>query len=295
MRNKCWVTAMAGWGLAMVALLAHGQDAGKAAPEPPLAPRASSAETITPPQSLFIVHLTTGPAWIKSKPAQEQAGFKAHSQNLSRLRTGGLLVMGARYQDRAADKGVLIMRADNIEAVKAQFAADPMVKEKLFVLDIAEFQPFYDGFIAQPARLAGSVVPSDSPLDGLNWLAGCWFGKNGKNEFREHWMRPAGGLMMGMGRTLSDGKVQSFEAMRIELDATGVPVFVATPSGQPETRFKSVRSDATSIVFENPTHDFPQRVKYQLKSDGTLDARIEGNLKGREARIEFPMRRASCE
>ena len=174
MRNKCWVTVMAGWGLAMVALLAHGQDAVKAAPEPPLSPRASSAETITPPQSLFIVHLTTGPAWIKSKPAQEQAGFKAHSQNLSRLRTGGLLVMGAR-QDRAADKGMLIMRADNIEAVNAQFAADPMVKEKLFVLDIAEFQPFYDGFIAQAVRPAGTVVAPDSPLNALTWLAGCWF------------------------------------------------------------------------------------------------------------------------
>jgi hypothetical protein len=72
-------------------------------------------------------------------------------------------------------------------------------------------------------------------------------------------------------------------------------VFFAKPSDKPEASFRSVKSDATSIVFENPEHDFPQRVKYQLKTDGTLDARIEGNLKGRDARIEFPMRRASCE
>ena len=289
MRKKRCAIRMAGAGLAMVALIAQGQDAGKAVPA---APRASPGEAVAPPQPLFIVHLTNGPAWDKDKPAPEQAGFKEHSQNLSRLRLEGLLVMGARYQDSVADKGMLIVRAENVEAVKAQFAADPMVKDKAFVLDIAEFQPTYDGFIARPARTAAAA---DSPLNALTWLAGCWFGRSGKNEFREHWMRPAGGLMMGMGRTTSDGKLQSYEAMRIELDATGVPVFVAKPSGQPEASFKSVKADATSIVFENPTHDFPQRVKYQLKPDGTLDARIEGNLKGREARIEFPMRRASCE
>ena len=275
--------------------LAHGQEASKpspASPAAPPAPRAAAGEVVALPQPLFIVHLTTGPNWIKDKPSNEQAGFKAHSENLSRLRTEGMLVMGARYQDSAADKGMLIIRADTVAAVTAQFAADPMVKDKLLVLDIAEFKPFYDGFIARPARIVAGIA---SPLDALNWLAGCWFGRSGKNEFREHWMRPAGGMMMGMGRTMSGGKVVSHEAMRIELDTTGIPVFVAKPSGQLEASFKRVKSDEKSIEFENPMHDFPQRVKYQLNLEGGLDARIEGNLKGREARIDFSMRRASCE
>jgi hypothetical protein len=260
------------------------------APAPPA--RASQGEVVSAPQPLYIVHLVTGPAWNKDRPANEQAGFKEHSENLSRLRTDGLLVMGARYQDSVADKGMLVLRAENAAAVAAQFADDPMVRSKLFVLDIAELQPFYDGFVARLPRAAATAA---STLDALNWLAGCWFGRSGKNEFREHWMRPAGGVMLGMGRTVSGGKVVSYEAMRIESDEAGTPVFVAKPSGQAEASFKRIAFDATSIVFENPAHDFPQRVKYRLKADGTLDARIEGNLKGREARIEFPMRRASCE
>jgi len=295
MLEKYCATWLAGAGLALVALMAHGQEPGKAAPTPAGAPGASQAETPATPQPLFIVQFSTGPGWEQDKPADEQAGFKEHSQNLSRLRRDGLLVLGARYQDRAADKGMLIIRADNTEAVKAQFGGDPMVKNKLFVLDIAEFMPFFDGYVGHPARTAAAP---DSPLNALAWLSGCWFGRSGRNEFREHWMRPAGGLMMGMGRTTSGGKAVSYETMRIELDSAGVPVFVTKPSDQPEARFKSVKSDAgnaNSIVFENPDHDFPQRVKYQLNADGTLDARIEGMLKGREARIDFPMRRASCE
>lgn len=142
---------------------------------------------------------------------------------------------------------------------------------------------------------AGSAAVPDAPLEALAWLAGCWTGKTGRNEFREHWMRPAGGLMLGMGRTTSRGKAIGYEAMRIEADPAGVPVFTAKPSDKPEASFKSIKFDATGIVFENPDHDFPQRIKYQLRPDGTLDARIEGNLKGREARIEYPMQRTSCE
>ena len=280
------------FALMMVVPLANSQEATKPSPASPSLQRAPAGEVVAPPQPLFIVHLTSGPNWIKDKPASEQTGFKAHSENLSRLRTEGMLVMGARYQDSVADKGMMIIRADTAAAVTAQFAADPMVKDKLFVLEIAEFKPFYDGFIARPARI---VAGAASPLDALNWLAGCWFGRSGKNEFREHWMRPAGGLMMGMGRTMAGGKMVSYEAMRIELDDMGVPVFVAKPSGQSEASFKRVKFDETSIEFENPAHDFPQRVKYRLTADGALDARIEGKLKGRDARIEFPMRRASCE
>lgn len=266
--------------------------AAPAEPARPLAARASGDEGVAAPAPLFIVHLTTGPAWNKDKPAHEQAGFREHSQNLTRMRTDGMLVVGARYKDSVADKGMLLIRGANKEAVQAQFAADPMVRDKQFALDIAEFSPFYDGFVARPVR-AGAAP--ESPLAALTWLAGCWFGRSGKMEFREHWMRPASGMMMGMGRTTSDGKVASYEAMRIEIDSSGTPVFVAKPSGQSEASFKLVKNDADGVVFENPAHDFPQRVRYQLKNDGSLFARIEGTQDGKARGIDFPMRRASCE
>ena len=47
------------------------------------------------------------------------------------------------------------------------------------------------------------------------------------------------------------------------------------------------------MVFENPKHDFPQRIRYRLKGD-TLHARIEGTINGKERAIDFPYQRASC-
>lgn len=37
------------------------------------------------------------------------------------------------------------------------------------------------------------------------------------------------------------------------------------------------------VTFSNPEHDFPQRIIYLRQADGTLFARIEGNLRAKPA------------
>ncbi len=271
--------------------LAQAPIAPATVPAPAPAPAKSAGESVSAPEPLYVVHLTTGPAWNVKKPANEQDGFREHSSNLARMRTEGVLVMGARYRDAVADKGMIVLRVASREAALKQFDADPMVKSRRFNIDVAEFTPFYDGFVA---RLPRASAPA-AGLERLVPLAGCWFGRNGKLEFREHWMRPAGNLMTGMGRSTSDGRVVGHEAMRIEADAQGAITFTAKPGGQNEASFKLVSSEGDRFVFENPTHDFPTRVIYHLKPGGVLDARIEGKQGGRDAQVEFPMRRASCE
>lgn len=41
------------------------------------------------------------------------------------------------------------------------------------------------------------------------------------------------------------------------------------------------------VVFENPFHDFPTSIQYELKSKDTLVARTFGIIKGKEKKIEF--------
>jgi hypothetical protein len=45
------------------------------------------------------------------------------------------------------------------------------------------------------------------------------------------------------------------------------------------------------VVFENATHDFPQRVIY-WKEGEVLAARIEGTLRGKERSEEWRFKRA---
>jgi hypothetical protein len=94
-----------------------------------------------------------------------------------------------------------------------------------------------------------------------------------------------------MSRTVAQGRTVEYEFLLLRLDSAGDIFYVAKPSGQPEASFKLIRATATEAVFENPQHDFPQRISYTLKPDGTLLAAIEGQKDGKTRRVEFPYQR----
>jgi hypothetical protein len=101
--------------------------------------------------------------------------------------------------------------------------------------------------------------------------------------------------MLGVARTIRGGRAVAHEFMQIREAEVGHLVYIASPSGQAETTFTSLKASATEVVFENPGHDFPRRVIYRPRPDGGLAARIEGRLDGVERSMDYPMRRVRCE
>jgi hypothetical protein len=132
-------------------------------------------------------------------------------------------------------------------------------------------------------------------INDLAWLKGCWSSNRNGRETTEHWMKPAGGTMLGISRTVADGKTVEFEFTQIRQEASGEILFVAKPSGQPEATFKLIKGSDREVIFENRQHDFPQRVIYRLQGDGSLLGRIEGLSKGQEKSVDFPMTRTRCD
>jgi hypothetical protein len=132
-------------------------------------------------------------------------------------------------------------------------------------------------------------------INDLAWLKGCWSSNRNDLAITEHWLKPAGGTMLGISRTVGEGRTLEFEFMQIRQDANGEILFVAKPSGQPEATFKLIKGSDREVIFENPQHDFPQRVIYRLQSDGSLLGRIEGVSKGKEKSVDFPMTRTRCD
>ncbi|MGH7599069.1 MAG: YciI family protein [bacterium] len=92
---------------------------------------------------LFIAIFSLGPSWQADKPAHEQAYFKEHSANLKKLRTEKKILVGARY----SDKGMIIIAAANEQEARAMLEHDPMVANKVFNLELHQFNPFYKGCI----------------------------------------------------------------------------------------------------------------------------------------------------
>lgn len=108
-------------------------------------------------------------------------------------------------------------------------------------------------------------------------------------------MPPAGGTMLGMSRSVRDGKTVAFEYMRIIEQEDGRLEFTASPSGQNTARFAMLSLDDREVIFENADHDFPQRIIYRLVSDEDLLGRIEGLIDGVERAGDFAMKKISCE
>ena len=145
--------------------------------------------------------------------------------------------------------------------------------------------------------LAGShsVFAQTGQIAQLGWLAGCWAAENRDAGSGEHWLPLAGGTMLGVGRTVKNGTTIEHEFLQIRTDAQGKVVYIALPSGQKETRFVASDIADNSAVFENPQHDFPQRIIYKLSAPDLLIARAEGLRGGTNRGIDFPMKRVKCE
>jgi len=133
-------------------------------------------------------------------------------------------------------------------------------------------------------------------IESFSWLTGCWVNADKGPEVTEQWSPPAGGMMMGMGRTVKDGKVATYEFMRIYQEANGDIFFAAKLPKQEEVVFKLRLAWNEVFTFENLQHDFPQRVTYKHGyKDGEFTGRIEGKKDGKEIGFDFPMKRTGCE
>ena len=138
-------------------------------------------------------------------------------------------------------------------------------------------------------------LPANADISGLNWLTGCWAQDGQDPGSVEQWTTPAGGTMLGMNRIVNDGKTVAFEYLRIVEQDDGWIGLIASPSGQKTARFRMIGMSENEVVFENPDHDFPQRIIYRLIGDGKLLGRIEGIVDGMKRSADFPMTRADCE
>lgn len=130
------------------------------------------------------------------------------------------------------------------------------------------------------ASLMLSLLAAVAPAD-LAFMTGEWEGGAPPLKFEERWTDGTGGLMLGVTRTLKEGRAVGFEFLRIEFRTDGV-FYVAQPGGRSKTEFRMTASDKTSATFENKDHDHPKLIRYSLTEDGDLKAELDGS-EGRQS------------
>jgi hypothetical protein len=121
---------------------------------------------------------------------------------------------------------------------------------------------------------------AQTDLKNLEWLAGSWTRTNakpGRSGF-EFWQRVSSTEMTGRGINLKGTDTTFVEKLKIIVKENSIFYVADVPQNKEPVLFQATSVTKSSIVFENPQHDFPKKIVYEF--DGTkLKATISGDGK----------------
>lgn len=109
-------------------------------------------------------------------------------------------------------------------------------------------------------------------------LTGTWGMETKNGMLYETWEKVNDNLLRGKSYRLNGNDTLVSERVELRKDKTGVwyvPTVTGQNAGKPVT-FKQTLAMGNFFVFENPQHDFPKRVAYEIVSEETLRAWIDG-------------------
>jgi len=131
-------------------------------------------------------------------------------------------------------------------------------------------------------------APAKAAIGDLAWLAGAWVGtRSSGSSIEERWSPPLGGAMLAVSRTVNtSSKMVAFEYLRL-VERDGGLVYIAQPGGAAATEFVLTEMGPRRAVFDNPRHDYPKRIVYELSAEGVLSATTGFTKGGTPRRFEF--------
>lgn len=120
-------------------------------------------------------------------------------------------------------------------------------------------------------------------LRAVDWLLGSWSGINGNNVIIESWQKVSPLTYEGLGETRSKASnaLKGSESMRLVEMSNQVFYLAKVRHNELAVPFKLTQCSKRSVIFENPGHDFPKKIHYQLQSEHKLTVTVSnGKDKG---------------
>ncbi len=130
---------------------------------------------------------------------------------------------------------------------------------------------------------------AQSPLVKFEWLVGTWKQVGDETTVMETWKSVSPQTYEGRGVTSKQYPKLVIMTEVLHIVAMGGDIFYIAKVEHNEfpVPFKLIEMENGQAIFENKTHDFPQRISYKLTIDGELDVIAEGSIKGETRRLEF--------
>lgn len=130
-------------------------------------------------------------------------------------------------------------------------------------------------------------------LSDFSFLQGKWSVCADSLEYFEEWFPANDFVMQGKGGGLRGKDTVFFETIKIEQRGTDFFYVVRVIENDLPLDFKFTGFKNDSIVFENPSHDFPQRIIYFRLSLNSIFACVDGMDAEKYSRIEFQYQKSN--
>lgn len=131
----------------------------------------------------------------------------------------------------------------------------------------------------------------DQKLNPAKWILGRWEQQTDKGLLSETWEQKNDSLFVGRCYFINESDTLHNETILLEQrgDSITYSALILGENNNKAVPFTLTTADTNSLVFENPTHDYPQKIAYQKQGKNGLVVTISGKFQGKNKVNKYPM------
>lgn len=136
-----------------------------------------------------------------------------------------------------------------------------------------------------------SETPEKDKIKAADWLIGKWEYDTPEGTLTETWAKVNDSTFTGSSYFIKAKDTVHSETIKLQQNGE-ILIYNATVKGQNNDSavpFELTNSNEKALVFENPKHDYPQKITYTKGANNTLTAEISGKLQGKATSEKFVM------
>lgn len=131
-------------------------------------------------------------------------------------------------------------------------------------------------------------------LEKMTWLIGQWENKSPEGLLTETWTKDNDSTFSGQTYFIKNEKDTLHSESIVLTQTKEALIYRPTVKGQNNDQpvdFKLTSDLENSFTFENPKHDYPQKIVYKKVNDKSLVATISGIQQGKQSSESYPMKK----
>ena len=138
----------------------------------------------------------------------------------------------------------------------------------------------------------GNIIKDYDELGKAKWMLGEWEKTDTLGILKEIWKTQDDSTFVGESYYIQNEK-DTIHSEKIELTQDQehliYNVTVKGENNDASIPFQMTTDEDSLLVFENPKHDYPQKIQYKFIKDGSIIATISGKQNGKPALESYPM------